>query len=173
MAFVEVREQSLRELSLLALRPIAGLRLLAHALEPAIHVLAVGDDQLEPKRLEISRRVGVLGEAVQHREQRIGLPKLARNLRAAGHIDDADCSRRHLLRADDLRQTLEPVVCDHRHAEVRLLRHLRVGGDLSTGVRQRVEERRLPGVGEADDSDPERHSYGPKPARVSRAKRLT
>jgi hypothetical protein len=125
MALVEVREQSLRELSLLALRSIAGLRLLAHALEPAIHVLAVGDDQLEPKSLEISRRVGVLGEAVQHRKQRIGLPELARNLRAAGNIDDADCSRCHLLRADDLRQTLEPVVCDDRHADVRLLRHLR------------------------------------------------
>ena len=74
---------------------------------------------------------------------------------------------------DDLRQTLEPVVCDNRHAEVRLLRHLRVGGDLSTRMSQCVEERRLPGVGEADDSDPERHSYVPKPARVSRAKRLT
>ena len=144
MAFVEVREQSLRQLSLLALRSIAGLRLLAHALEPPIDVLAVGDDQLEPKRLEIACRVGFLGEAVQHREQCIGLTELARNLRATGNIDDAYCSRRHLLRADDLRQALEPIVCNNRHAEVRLLRHLRVGGDLSSRVRECVEERRLP-----------------------------
>ena len=157
MPLVEVREQPLGQLGLLPLRAIARLRLLAHALETPIDVLAVGDDQLETERLEVGGGIGILGEAVEHREQRIGLAKLAGNLRAAGHVDDPDRRRCHLLRADDLREPVESIVRDHRHPEVRLLGHVRIGRDLRAHVSQRVEERRLPGVGKADDADPERH----------------
>ena len=60
--------------------------------------------------------------------------------------------------ADDLGEPVEPIVRDDRHPEIRLLRDVRVRRDLRARVRQRVEERRLPGVGKADDADPERHA---------------
>ena len=71
MAVVEVREQALRELELLPLGAIAGLRLLADALEAAIDVLAVGDDQLQPQRLEVGGGIRAVREAVEDGEQRI------------------------------------------------------------------------------------------------------
>ena len=58
LAVVEVREQPLRQLDLLALGAIARLRLLAHPLEPSLDVLAVGDDQLQPQRLEVGGGIG-------------------------------------------------------------------------------------------------------------------
>ena len=106
--------------SLLPLRAIARLRLLADALEPPVDVLAVGDDELEAERLEVGGGIGLVGEAVEHGEERIGLTKLAGNLRAPGHVDDSDRGRRRLLRADDLREPVESVVRDHRHPEIRL-----------------------------------------------------
>jgi hypothetical protein len=81
-------------------------------------VLAVGDDQLEPERLEVRWGIRALGEAIEDGEQRVGLPQLARNLRATRHVDDADRRRRDLLRADDLCQPIEAIVRDHGHAEL-------------------------------------------------------
>jgi hypothetical protein len=89
-AVVQVGQQPLGCLGLLPLRPVPRLRLLAHALQPAVDVLAIGHDQLEAERLEVGRGVGVLREAVEDREQRIGLAELTRDLGAAGHVDDAD-----------------------------------------------------------------------------------
>ena len=65
---------------------------------------------------------------------------------------------RDLLRAHDLGEPVEALVRDDRHADVRLLRRVRVGRHLRAGMRQRVEERRLPGVGKADDADPQSHA---------------
>ena len=50
-------------------------------------------------------------------------------------------------------ESLEPVVADDRHPHVRLLRHGRIRRDLGTGMGERVEQRRLPCIGEADDPD--------------------
>ena len=69
-----MREQSLGQLDLLALRPIAGLRLLPHSLEPALDVVAVGDDELEAEGLQVGCRIGPLREPVEHGEERIRLP---------------------------------------------------------------------------------------------------
>ena len=98
MPVVEVCEQPLGQLDLLPLGPVSRLRLLADPLEAPLDVLAVGDDQLEPERLEIGGRIGVLRETVEDREERVGLPELAGDLCTAGYVDDADRRRSDLLR---------------------------------------------------------------------------
>ena len=62
-------------------------------------------------------------EAVRDGEQRVDLAQAAEEGRAgAGHVLHPHRGRRHLLRADELREPLEPVVGDRRHADVRLVR---------------------------------------------------
>ena len=148
-------EQTFRQLGLLSLRAIARLRLLAHTVETPVDVLAVGHDQLEPKRLEVAGGIGTVRVAVEDGEQRVRLSKLARDLRSPGNVDDPDRRGRDLLGADDLREAVEAVVGNHGHPEVRLLGDVRIRRDLRPYPGQRVEERRLPGVGKADDADPE------------------
>ena len=46
-----------------------------------LDVVAVGDEQLEPERLEVVRGRGVVGEPVQHREDRVDLPEVSEELR--------------------------------------------------------------------------------------------
>ena len=58
---------------------------------------------------------------------------------------------------DELGEPVEPLVGDRRHADVRLVGHGRVRGDLGAGARQRVEQRRLAAVRKPDDPDLERH----------------
>ena len=65
LAGVEVGEQALERLDLLALGAIAGLRLLLHALEPALDVVAVGDEQLELAASRGRPQGRLLGEPVQ------------------------------------------------------------------------------------------------------------
>ena len=73
LTLVEVDEQPLGQLNLLALRPVAGLRLLPHSLEPALDVVAVGEDELEAEGLQVGRWIGPLREPVEHGEERIRL----------------------------------------------------------------------------------------------------
>ena len=74
---LEVREQLLERLDLLPRGRIARLRLLAHPLEPPLDVVAVGDEQLEPERLEVALRVASAREAVGDGEQRVRLAQAA------------------------------------------------------------------------------------------------
>src|ERR671922_2221348 len=76
MARVEVREQAVELLDLAFQLRVAGLRLLGDALEPALDVVAVGDEQLELQRLEIVRGHAGAGEAVEHDEQRVDLAQV-------------------------------------------------------------------------------------------------
>jgi hypothetical protein len=62
---------------------------------------------------------------------------------------------RHLLRPDDLRETLEPVVGIVASRRSPSASPGSYGVDLERRLRQRVEERRLAGVGQADEPDPE------------------
>ena len=120
-------------------------------------MIAIGDDQLETQRLEIGPGIRLFREAVEHGEKSISLPELTGDLGTSRNVDDPDGRRGHLLRADDLGEPFEAVVGDDSHPEVGLLCDVRVGRHLRAGVRQGVEERRLPGVGKADDADPKRH----------------
>jgi hypothetical protein len=86
-----VREDALQLGGLVAYARIAALRHRPHPLEALLDVVAVGDDELEPDRLEVVRRIRVRTEASQHCEQRVGLPQLAENGRAqTGRVDELD-----------------------------------------------------------------------------------
>ena len=104
-AGVDVREHLLQLLELAADLRVTGLRLLLDALEPALDVVAVGDEQLELERLEIVVRRRVRAEAAQHHEQRVDLPEVP-ELRCAraGHVLDADRRGRDLACLHDLGQ---------------------------------------------------------------------
>ena len=95
-------------------------------------------------------------------EQRVHLAQVPEQRGpGAGHVLHADRRGRDLLRRDDLRQRVEPLVRDLRHADVRL------AVLAAAGLRQRREERRLPRAGQAHDSHLERHARSLPPRDVS------
>src|SRR4029453_15073053 len=126
------------------------------------------DDELEADRFKIVRRIRVRPEAAQDCEQRLRLAQLTQNRRAhARRADEGDRGGSRLRRALDLGDRIEPLVRNRRDADVLLpVRRLR-------NARQRREERRLPGPGQANDPNVERHRPdGTTGARaVSRARR--
>jgi hypothetical protein len=153
---VEVLEQALQLPGLGPQARVARLGLLGDALEPALHVLAVGEEELERERHPVLVRVARARPAVEDDEERIGLPQVAEKLGSrARDVDHAHGRRRHLLRLHHLRNPVEPLVRDGRHGDVLLGAHRRAGPG------ERVEEGRLPRVREADDADPERHQAAP------------
>jgi hypothetical protein len=150
---VEVGEDSFERVRLLPRLRIAGLRLPADALEPPLDVLAVGEEQLELERREVVSGLACPRPAVGDDEERVDPAQVAEELRAgAGRVDDPERGRSHLARAEDSRDLCQPFVRDRSHADVLLARCGR------SGVREGVEERRLPRVGEADYPDFQRHA---------------
>ena len=147
-----------QRLGLLAHGRIAGLGLLLDPLEALGDVIGVGDEQLELELLEVALRIASRREPVRDGQQRVDLTQAAeeRGPRAGDvlHPDRGGCE---LLRADERRDPVEPVVGDRGHADVGLVRLRGVGGDLGARLRQRVEQRRLARVGEPHDADLERH----------------
>ena len=149
-----MHEQQLELLLLEPFRALPGLRLLAHLLEPPVHVISISHDQLEPQAFEIGCGIGVVRETVEHGQQRVGLAKSSRHLDSgARHVDHSNGGWRDLLRADERTEAIQTVVGDDGHAHVRLLGHRRVRRDLGARMRERVEQCRLPRVGKADDPD--------------------
>jgi hypothetical protein len=143
-----MREQRLELGDLRPERRVARLRLLRHALEPPLHVVAVRDEELELQRLEIRRRIARAGPAVEHGEQRVDLAQVPEQCRARSrHVDDANRCGRDLLRGHDAGELIEARVRDRRHADVLLADAARFG------VRQRTEQSRRARVREADDAD--------------------
>ena len=65
-------------------------------------------------------------------------------------------------RAEELGQPRQPLVRHADHADVRLDRRERVVRREHVVLGQRVEERRLAGVGESDDADGESHNENPR-----------
>src|ERR671922_247882 len=84
-------------------------RAMSEWMEPTVDVLTVRHDELEPERFQIGGGIRALREAVEDGQERVGLTELARNLRAPGHVDDADRRGRHLLRSDRLREPIEAI----------------------------------------------------------------
>ena len=146
-----MREQPLERIRFLLQIRVARLRLLRDALEPALDVVAIGDEQLEAQRLEIVVRDVRAGEAVEHDEQRVDLTQVAEQRRpSSANFDDADRRRRDLARLDDVRELLQARIRDrgHRDLAVRLR------------SRQRFEQHRLAGARQADDPYFESHRAG-------------
>ena len=73
------------------------------------------------------------------------------------YIHHPDGRGSDLSRVDDGCNSLEPIVRDRRHAQVRLGGNRRVRGDLGSGARQRIEQGGLAGVRQPDDADLEAH----------------
>src|SRR5262249_27656735 len=147
---LEMSENSLERRDLGSELLIARLRLLAHALQPLLDVIAVGDQQLEPKRLQVVVRAPRARPRIQDDEQRVDLAQVAEQLSAgSGNIDDAKRSRRDLLRVLDRRDRLEPLVGNRGPADLLPARHR------GPCAPQSLEERRLAGVRQADDADRE------------------
>ena len=128
----------------------------AHPLEPPLDVVAVGDEQLELERLEVSVGIGSGREAVRDGQQRVDLTQVAEQLRRP-----CPARRRRAIAAgvtlrgpDDLRdprRAARPRSAPSRRAPCR-------SPAPTPALRQRVEERRLPGRRQADDPDLERHA---------------
>jgi len=71
-----VREHLLQLVDLGPHLRVTRLRLLLDALEPALHVVTVGDEQLELERLEVVIGCRVGAEAAHHDEQRVDLAQV-------------------------------------------------------------------------------------------------
>ena len=113
MPGVDVREEPLELGRLGPELRVARLRLLRDPLEPLLHVIAVGNEELELQRLEIVVGNPRAGPVVEHGEERVDLAEVSEELRAGpGNVDDADRRGRHLLRLHDvgeLPSELEPL----------------------------------------------------------------
>ena len=83
-------------------------------------------------------------------EPAVAIAAAAHEPRDVGELD----GRRHpLARRDGLRQGLDAIVRDGGDPDVRRGLHRGVARDLGMRARERVEERRLAGIGQADDAD--------------------
>jgi hypothetical protein len=173
-------------------RLVERLGLLRHALQPALGLLEVRVQELGLDRLDVGERVhaplgmhnlGVLVRA-DHVEDRVGLPDVAEELVAeplalmgAAYEPRDVVELDHLVHdwagANRLGHAVEALVRDAYHCHVRLERGERVVGLLGPGPGQRVEERRLPGVGEPDDPDLHAAQSNRSNARPSRAPATT
>ena len=74
---VDVGKQPLQLDHLVAQLRVARLRLLRHAFQSPLHVVAVGDEQLQLEPLEVAVRVGAGGETVHDGEQRVHAAQVA------------------------------------------------------------------------------------------------
>src|SRR5918997_435188 len=140
--------------------------------------LQVGQEELGVDGLDVVGRadlavdvhhVGV-GEHPDHLADRVTLADVGQELVAQprslrGAADDAgDVHERHrrrddLLRAEDLRELVQPRVGHAHHADVRLDGGERVVRREDVVLGQGVEEGRLADIGQADDPDGETHAF--------------
>jgi hypothetical protein len=83
---------------------------------------------------------------------------LARALDDAGDVDEVDGGRDGLGRPEQLRQLRQPGCPAPHDADVRLDRRERVVGRQHVVLGERVEQRALADVGQADDAEGETHA---------------
>jgi hypothetical protein len=147
-----VRQEPVELVGLGAQLGVPRLRLLLHALEAPLHVVAVRDEELERQRLEVRGRIARAAERVEHHQERVDLTEVPEELGTrAGNVHDAHGRRGDLLRVDDLREPEEAAVGHRGHADV-LLAEL-----TGAGLRERAEQRRLPRRRQPDDAHLQRH----------------
>ena len=155
---------------LLLLQP----RALLGALETLGDRLEVRELQLELEHVDVANRVdaaldmgdvGIL-ERANHQRGRVRLADVAEEAvaeslsatRAAdqsGDIGERDRRRDHLGWLEQRGEAVETRIGDRHHAGVGLDGGERVVADRRAGLGHRVEQRRLPGVWQADDADTE------------------
>ena len=128
-AGLDVRVQCLELRHLLAQRRLTGLGLDPNPLEPLLHVLGVGHQQLQPQLLEIPCGIRPRREGIGDGEQGVRAAEVPEQRSScSGHVLNPDLCERHLWGAFDLGDASQPLVRDGRHADVRLrLVHIRPG----------------------------------------------
>ena len=84
----------------------------------------------------------------------------------AGDIDEIDCGGYDRFRMVEVDEGVETRVRHLHHADIRLDGAKRIVRDGRTGRRQRIKERRLAHVGQADDSTRNSHMIGTRARRV-------
>ncbi len=155
--------------------PLGSLRLLLGPLQVAYYGIEVGehefgvDDVNIADRVDACRNMGdiVILEAADDVCDRMGLTDMPEELvaeplafRGTGHetrdVDELDSRRHHFLGLRDLCDALKPRIGDGHDADVRVDRAERIVLGRDPGCRQRVEQRRLAHIGQADDAA----SYG-------------
>ncbi len=159
--------QTFQKLGLTPGVTIAAPRHPLHPVETPCHRFEVGEEQLGPNGLDVANRVHRarrvrdvrVVEAAHHVDQRFDLPNmsqepvsqplpLVRALDEPGDIEELD-HRRHLARRlDQLEEPVQPEIRHLDHADVGIDRGERVGFGGHARGGERVEQRRLAGVGE-------------------------
>ena len=103
-----MRKQLLELLHFLPQLHVTRLRLLLDALEPALDVIAVCNEQLELQRLEVVIRNTRTGEAIEHDEERVDLTQIPEQCRpGAAHFGHANRRRRDLARLHHVRKRVQ------------------------------------------------------------------
>ena len=157
---------------------VSAASLTRYALVAAFSLLEVGEDQFGFDDLDVALRVdaafGVdhvrIAVSTDYVEQRVGFADVGEELIAeplplvrpgdeAGDVVEGDRVPNDLRGADSFGDLDHPLVLNRDDGDVRLDRREGIVGGLSTGLSERVEERRLAGVGHADYSDLHRLSH--------------
>ena len=132
-------------------------------LEPPLHHLEIGQDQLGLQIVDVAARIGGgargVGERAHHVQQRVGvaellgLEPLPLALRDAGEVHHLEGGVGRLLRLEQRGQPVDARVGHPRHARVHLAARgaERRGRDGRAG--QQVEQRGLAALGKADEPD--------------------
>ena len=172
LARIEVLTDALQQLALADRVLVAGLRRLLGALQAALDGLEVGERQLGVDHLDVGQRVDLAGdvhdvvvdEAAHHLRDGVRLADVREELvaeafalRGAGHeardVHELDRGRQHLLGLGDVGQRLQPQVRHRHHAHVGIDGAERIVGRRGVlRLRDRVEERGLADVRQADDA---------------------
>ena len=173
LAFLEHGDEALRFLVAACARGFAVAR------ELLLDGGEIGERELGVDRFDVRDRIDLAGdvddvrvlEAAHDVRDRVGLADVGEELVAeafafggAGDqprdVDELDDRRHDFLGLHDRRQRVEPRIGHFDDADVRLDRAERIvlGGD--AGLGERVEERRLADVGQADDAAFEAHGFG-------------
>ena len=152
--------------------PVAALGRLADAVEAALGLIEVGEDELGLDRLDVAQRVdaplgvhdvGILVDA-HDVDDRVGLADVGQELVAqplaavrardqAGDVVEGDRVGHDLGRLDRGGDLVEAFVDDRDDGDVGLDRRERVVGRLRGHAGQRAEQRGFARVGHADDPD--------------------
>ncbi len=178
LALVEPGFELLAELEddLLLLDRAGALERLLGALDPLVDGLEILEAELGVDRADVGHRIDapfdvddvVVLEAAHDVRDGVGLADVGEELIAeafalggaadeAGDVDEVHRRGDDRLRLVELHQRVEPRVGHRHHADVRLDGAERIVGHGGARRRQRVEERRLADVGQADDAARDRH----------------
>ena len=177
LAIAQQRQRPIDQIEHLLGVLVAALGFFAQAVDPPLQTVEIGKHQLGLDRLDIGdridaalhvRNVGIL-EAAHHMRDGVDLTDIGKKLiaeplafRGAAHqprdIDEGQPRRNDLGRFGKLGERLEPRIGHRDFADIRLDGAERIIGRLRRRrFGQRVEERRLADVRQADDAAFESH----------------